>query len=365
MPSSASFLGPIGLISYAEEFDAVGADEPSAVADMSVNDLVDALGMTKYHAVRLRNWLDTRCVIYLSGRPAAFDNMAYVRGGLEERGIEVLPRRSGGVHDVTASAADGIERCDLFVCFGSYAYGNVAEHPSSSREFECARRTRKPIALLRMCDRLDSGAARAFFDDERSTAYARAFHESSECIDWILGHALAHRLEVHIVRPATSEWTHSGYTVEKMLQGEQVWNTEPIARGRIASVVVGVGGRCRVTGIELASTDGGCQLSVEEVLDGDDVGSDGGERSCDESTGGSAATRTERCVANGAGRVLVARGIFGNYNGGGPHLPRKYSARTLKIATHATRFRITVMHDRAGGTYSAGVAIFRMHGIGP
>ena len=351
--SSASFLGPIGLISYAEEFDAVGADEPFAVADMTVTDFVEALGMQNAHAARLRNWLDTRCVIYLSGRPAAFDSMAYVRGAMEERGVEVLPRRSGGVHDVTARAEDGIERCDLFVCFGSHSYGEAAEHPSSLREFECARLKRKPMALLRMCDRLDADAVRTHFDDgaRGGSTYARLYVESSECIDWILGRAIPHRLDVHIVRPATSEWTHSGYTVAKMLQGEQVWNTEPIARGRIASVVVGVSGRCRVTGVELASTDGGCQLSVEEVLPGD-----GGE-----------ATRTEWCAAKRepARRVLIARGVYGEYTGGGPGLPRKYLARTLKIATHATRFRLTVMHDRAGGTYSAGVAIFRMNGIAP
>jgi hypothetical protein len=134
---------------------------------------------------------------------------------------------------------------------------------------------------------------------------------------------------------ATSE-SPFGYTAEAMLDGSRVWCTEKIPADRVESVVVSIPDGTRVESFTVASfrAEGNMQMCVEEV-EGDSV----------------------------VGRALVPMAHYGTLEG--PWTDRsRYTPTVLRVATTATRFKISVRH-RAGDGAAAGVAVFEVTGIAP
>ena len=94
--------------------------------------------------------------------PGALAQMRFVRAGLEALGICVLPLLDPGNVNRQDEIFTGIDECDLFIFFGTQTYGENTKNPMCSYyEFTHAQREEKPMAWIKMCERIDSPVVRA------------------------------------------------------------------------------------------------------------------------------------------------------------------------------------------------------------
>ena len=79
----------------------------------------------------------------------------WLRRALESRGVTVLPRAMQGAgEDWKEHVFDSIDKCDLFIVFGTVSYGakTISEY-STNVEWGNAKRAGKAIAHINMCGR--------------------------------------------------------------------------------------------------------------------------------------------------------------------------------------------------------------------
>ena len=303
-----------------------------------------------------------------------------------------------------------------------YVYVYCFQHFISLTLLRYAVRVKKPIAWLALCEPAEivSDDVRADFLNMGTDSYHHNAPQSLATIDWIMSGEFHTRdripqpLDVTIVprrgqggdgtsvsascsgsgresereggdegdSAVVSEWTSSGYTVANMLAGTQVWWTQPCRSGHVTCVDLEVESCFRVHFMYIASFEPSHTEREETRLSGagkkvsDAAGGgtkEGGHD--DDEAAGEAVGRSERprgegseiCVeaidSAGSTRVLVPFASYGSYRGGGPGSPRHYTPTRLCVETRATRFRVSVRHNRGRGlAYSAGVAIFRITG---
>ena len=210
--SSSSYLVPLKLSQYVDVFDDWGAEMPDEIQDMDIEELMAEFDMKKGHAKRLRKWLDERLSegasstgadiapkkisIFLSGRfpsqpgaavhePGAVAQMTYVRHALVRRGYEVTPNESAHDDRRQEEIFDAIDRCELFVFFGTQTYGKNTGNPMCTHfEFTQAQGEGKRMAWIKMCDRIDASVVRS--GCRGAGLIFKPWEETSAMIDWIV-----------------------------------------------------------------------------------------------------------------------------------------------------------------------------------
>jgi hypothetical protein len=116
--------------------------------------------------------------------PGALKEMMYVRASLEARGVEVLPLEDPGNVDRQQDIFDSIDRCDLFIVFGTRTYGEDTGNPMCSyNEFTFAQAEHKAVAWIKMCDVIASPTIRAGLSG--SGAIYKIWEETPAMIDFI------------------------------------------------------------------------------------------------------------------------------------------------------------------------------------
>ena len=138
---------------------------------------------------------------------------------------------------------------------------------------------------------------------------------------------------MEIVSLATSV-ANDDYTVENMLAGTYVWETNGSLKHQEESVVFKVPDGSVVSGFDIASgSEKFEEMRIEEVtMDG----SIGGE--------------------------LFGWNHCGTFSGDSIY-PCNYTPASIEVTTTATRFKVSVRHTGSGSSDIAGVAIFRAVGI--
>ena len=110
------------------------------------------------------------------------EESTFLRKALEARGIEVLPALDPGKLNRATNIFAGIDRCDLFVVFGTESYGANTGNPMCTHfEFSHAMEERRPLAWIKMCPRIRDAAVRGGLSD----AIHKEWEESDAMVDWI------------------------------------------------------------------------------------------------------------------------------------------------------------------------------------
>ena len=107
-----------------------------------------------------------------------------IRKLLEDRGVEVAPTLDLAAHNRLDKIADGIDRCDVFVVFGTENYGENTGNPiCSHEEFEFAKSESKSIAHIKMCPKFKTANIRMRL---MSTIWKDQSEGAETLCDWII-----------------------------------------------------------------------------------------------------------------------------------------------------------------------------------